>query len=55
MKKILAILGLTLALTTNYAAAATAGSVNGMEITVEEANTALKCLTFSLAILNLSF
>ena len=45
MKKILAILGLTLALTTNYAAAATAGSVNGMEITVEEANTALNTLT----------
>ena len=45
MKKILAILGLTLALTTQYASAATAGTVNGMEITVEEANTALKTLT----------
>lgn len=45
MKKILAILGLTLALTTNYALAATAGSVNGMEITVEEANNALNTLT----------
>lgn len=45
MKKILAILGLTLALTTHYASAATAGTVNGMEITVEEANTALKTLT----------
>ena len=45
MKKILAILGLTLALTTTYASAATAGSVNGMEITVEEANTALNTLT----------
>lgn len=45
MKKILAILGLTLALTTHYATAATAGSVNGMTITVEEANTALNTLT----------
>jgi len=45
MKKILAILGLTLALTTHYASAATAGSVNGMEITVEEANSALNTLT----------
>jgi len=45
MKKILAILGLTLALTTHYASAATAGTVNGMEITVEEANMALNTLT----------
>lgn len=45
MKKILAVAGLTLALTTNYTMAATAGSVNGMEITVEEANTALNTLT----------
>ncbi|TNF43912.1 MAG: hypothetical protein EP216_02960 [Epsilonproteobacteria bacterium] len=45
MKKILAILGLTLALTTNYALAATAGTVDGMEITVEEANNALNTLT----------
>ncbi len=45
MKKILAILGLTLALTTQYVSAATAGTVNGMEITVEEANKALNQLT----------
>lgn len=47
MKKTLVILGLTLALTTNYAAAATAtaGIVNGMTITVEEANSALNTLT----------
>ncbi len=45
MKKILVILGLTLALTTHYAVAATAGTVNGMTITVEEANNALKTLT----------
>lgn len=48
MKKILVILGLTLALTTNYAvaaAAAVAGTVNGMTITVEEANNALNTLT----------
>lgn len=46
MKKILGILGLTLALTTHYAVAATAaGTVNGMTITVEEANTALNTLT----------
>ena len=45
MKKILVILGLTLALTTNYAVAATAGTVNGMTITVEEANNALNTLT----------
>lgn len=45
MKKILVILGLTLALTTHYAVAATAGTVNGMTITVEEANNALNTLT----------
>ncbi len=45
MKKALVILGLALALTTNYAVAATAGTVNGMEITVDEANEALKVLS----------
>lgn len=45
MKKILATIGLTLALTTNYAAAQTAGTVNGMVITVEEANAVLNTLT----------
>jgi len=46
MKKTLLILGLTLACTTHYAVAATAaGTVNGMTITVEEANSALNSLT----------
>ncbi|MFC2057901.1 hypothetical protein ACFLR6_03080 [Campylobacterota bacterium] len=47
MKKILVILGLTLALTTHYAVAASAaaGTVNGMTITIEEANNALNTLT----------
>ena len=47
MKKILVILGLTLVLTTHYAVAASAaaGTVNGMTITVEEANNALNTLT----------
>ncbi|GIU00711.1 hypothetical protein TSL6_12170 [Sulfurovum sp. TSL6] len=46
MKKMLVLLGLTLAFTTHYAVAATAaGKVNGMTITVEEANTALNTLT----------
>lgn len=45
MKKILATLSLTLALTTHYAVAQTAGTVNGMVITVEEANAALNTLT----------
>jgi len=45
MKKTLVILGLTLALTANHAVAATAGTVNGMTITVEEANNALNTLT----------
>lgn len=45
MKKILVILGLGLALTTGNATAATAATVNGMEITVDEANKALNALT----------
>ena len=45
MKKILAILGLTLALTTDYVSAATAGTVNGMEITVEDANIHNRMIT----------
>lgn len=45
MKKLLLILGLTLGVTTTYLAAATAGTVNGMEITVDEANNALEKLT----------
>ena len=51
MKKILTILGLTLMLTAsnvaaeNNATATIAGTVNGMEITVEEANEALNKLT----------
>lgn len=45
MKKILVVVGLALALTSNFAAAATAGTVNGMEITVDEANEALKILS----------
>lgn len=47
MKKILVTLGLTLALSTHYtfAASAAAGTVNGMTITVEEANKALNTLT----------
>ena len=45
MKKILATLGLALALTTASVSAKTAGSVNGMTITVKEANKALKVLT----------
>ena len=45
MKKIVAILGLTAALSTSTLLAATAGTVNGMEISVEEANEALKVLT----------
>jgi len=45
MKKILVILGLTLALTTHYVVAAAAGTVNGMTITVEEADNALNKLT----------
>ncbi|MEY3002405.1 MAG: hypothetical protein RLZZ428_780 [Pseudomonadota bacterium] len=42
MKKTLAIVGLTLALTTPQLFAVTAGTVNGMEISVEEANQVLK-------------
>ena len=46
MKKILVLLGITLAFTTHYAVAATAaGTVNGMTITVEEANSALNTIT----------
>ena len=45
MKKILPIVALALVLTTNVVSAKTAGTVNGMVITVEEANTALKTLT----------
>jgi len=45
MKKLLMIAGLALALTTGSAVAKTAGTVNGMKITVSEANKALKVLT----------
>ncbi len=45
MKKILPIVALAFALTTNVVSAKTAGTVNGMVITVEEANTALNTLT----------
>jgi hypothetical protein len=45
MKKVLAILGLSLALTTGVAFAKTAGTVNGMIITVDEANKALNAVT----------
>ena len=45
MKKFLATLGFVLMLTTGNAVAETAGSVNGMEITVVEADEALKSLT----------
>ena len=45
MKKILTTLGLVLALTTVTVSAKTAGTVNGMKITVKEANKALKVLT----------
>ncbi len=45
MKKLLITLGLGLFLSTTIASAATAGTVNGMKITVKEANKALKALT----------
>jgi len=45
MKKILAIFGLALMLTTGNAFAATAGTVNDMEITVEEADKAITAIT----------
>ena len=45
MKKILVTLGLALFLGTASASAATAGTVNGIKITVNEANKALKALT----------
>lgn len=45
MKKLLVLIGLGYFLTTATVAAATAGTVNGMAITVNEANKALKVLT----------
>lgn len=45
MKKLLTVVGLVFALTTMTVSAKTAGSVNGMKITVAEANKALKLLT----------
>lgn len=45
MKKLLVLIGIGYFLTTATAAAATAGTVNGMTITVHEANKALKVLT----------
>ncbi len=45
MKKVLTIAGLSIALLTTTLSAKTAGSVNGMIITVEEANKALAVLT----------
>ncbi len=45
MKKLLMIAGLALVLTTGTAVAKTAGTVNGIKITVKEANKALKLLT----------
>lgn len=45
MNKILLILGLTFALNTTAVVAKTAGTVNGMIITVEEADKALSVLT----------
>ena len=45
MRKIVMIAGLVLAMTTVSAVAKTAGTVNGMKITVKEANKALKVLT----------
>jgi len=45
MTKFLTLIGLTVALTTTVVLAKTAGTVNGMIITVEEANKALEVLT----------
>jgi len=45
MKRVLATLGLVFILTTLSVSAKTAGTVNGMIITVEEANKALQSLT----------
>ncbi len=45
MTKFLTLLGLTVALTTTAVVAKTAGTVNGMIITVKEANKALEVLT----------
>ncbi len=44
-KKLLITVGLGLLLSTSHATAATAATVNGMKITVSEANKALKALT----------
>jgi len=45
MKKLLITIGLGLFLSTATVSASTAGTVNGMKITVKEANKALKALT----------
>ncbi len=45
MKKFLTVLGLTVVLSTSALLAETAGTVNGMKISVVEANEALKILT----------
>ena len=45
MKKLIALLGLTVIMTTTIVSAKTAGTVNGMIITVEEADKALELLT----------
>jgi len=45
MKKLIALLGLTVLMTTTVVSAKTAGTVNGMIITVEEADKALDVLT----------
>ncbi len=45
MKKVLTTLGFALALTTATISAQTAGTVNGMEISVEEANKALNVIS----------
>ena len=45
MKKLIALLGLTVVMTTTMVSAKTAGTVNGMIITVEEADKALEVLT----------
>ena len=45
MKKLLMTIGLALALVSTSVSAKTAGTVNGMKITVKEANKALKVLT----------
>jgi len=45
LKKVLFIVGLGLFLSTSFVSAKTAATVNGMKITVKEANRALKVLT----------